>query len=305
VRTLLLFLAACGAAPAGSRLSPSPSPSSSPVSASGPPPTLTYLGAAGWRLDRGEVTVLVDPFLSRPDLAAPLVSDPAAIAAGPARAAAILVGHSHADHVLDVPAIARRTGAEVLGSESTARYARASGVAADHVITVRGGEDLEFGAFSVRVIPSLHSALDHKHTYGASAQIPENVTLPLTFAGFAEGGTYAYLVRLGGRQILFLSTANFIERELEGIHPDVAVVATGLREELHDYSCRLMRVLGAPPLVITSHFDDWRHPPKPSRELDADTAADLAAFAAEIHACAPRTRVVVPDPGVAIAVPGR
>jgi L-ascorbate metabolism protein UlaG (beta-lactamase superfamily) len=286
------MLAACG----GSR-PPAPAP------AAAAPLALTYLGVAGWRLDGGPTTILVDPYLSRPaDLEGPLVSDPAAIARAPARAAAILVGHSHVDHVLDVPAIARRTGAEVIGTISTTRYARAAGVPSDQVITVGGGEDLAFAGWSLRVLPSLHSALSHKHASGRWTELAEG-QLPSRFDEFVEGGTLAYLVRLGGHQVLVLSTANFIERELDGLRPDVAIVATGLREEVHDYACRLMRALGRPPLVIANHFDDWHRPPQPRAALDGDARADLVAFAAEIHACAPATRVVVPDPGVAIEVP--
>jgi L-ascorbate metabolism protein UlaG (beta-lactamase superfamily) len=261
--------------------------------------TLTYQGVAGWQLSAGSTTLLVDPYFSRPDLEseAPISSDPAAVRAhAPAHAAAILIGHSHADHLLDAPAVARLTGAEIIGSESTAHYARAAGVPADRIITVKGGEDFEFSSFSLRVIPSLHSALDGKHRFGANQLIPSDPTLPLHFADFGEGGTLAYLVRSTGHEVLFLDTANFIERELEGIHPDVAVVATGLRHEIHDYSCRLMRVLGFPPLVFANHFDDWRQAPLPTSQLSPEIQADLARFRAELHACSPHTRLIVPEP---------
>ncbi len=49
-----------------------------------------------------------------------------------------------------------------MGTESTSNVMRAYGVREKHLVTVRGGEDCDFGAFSVRVIPSLHSPLDRK-----------------------------------------------------------------------------------------------------------------------------------------------
>jgi len=253
-----------------------------------PPLTLTYLGVAGWQIDSGATTLLADPYFSRPALDGPIASDAAAVAArSPVRAAAIVVGHSHVDHLLDAPAVAKRTGAQLIGSESTIRVARASGVPDDHLITVKGGEDLEFGAFSIRAIPSLHSALDGKHGFGrAIAEVP---TLPMTFAQYEEGGTFAYLVRVGGHQILVLDTANFIERELEGVHPDIAIIAPGLRGEIHDYTCRLLHVLGDPPRVYATHFDNWRGPP-----VDAPPDADLQAFAREVARCSPATTLVIP-----------
>jgi L-ascorbate metabolism protein UlaG (beta-lactamase superfamily) len=315
----LLTLAACAgtgtgtgtaarspsAAPAAAQ--PSPDTSSLPVesasavapAAAAAPLTLTYLGVAGWSISDGAHTVLVDPYFSRPNLAAgaKLASDPvaldAAFASGrlPARADVILVGHSHVDHVLDAPAVARRTGASVMGTASTSNYARATGLPVQQVIPVKGGEDYAFDGFSVRVIPGLHSALDDKHLLGADQLIPPG-KLPTTMDEFAEGGTLNYLVRLGGRQVLVIGSANFIERELVGLRPDIAIVATGLRQEIYDYTCRLLRTTGNPPLVLTTHFDAWT---KPAETPLSDAARkDLADFTAEVKGCAPATRVIVP-----------
>jgi hypothetical protein len=107
--------------------------------------------------------------------------------------------------------------------------------------------------------------------------------------------------RIAGRQILVFDTANYIERELQGLHPDVAIVATGLREKLHDYSCRLMRVLSRPRRVFTTHFDHWKQPAE--TPLTAEDRADLGHFADELHRCAPATEVIVPAPFVTVPVP--
>lgn len=253
-----------------------------------PPIALTYLGVAGWQIDAGDRTILVDPYFSRPDLSGPIVPDAAAIARrAPKRADLIVIGHSHVDHLLDAPAVAQATGARILGSVSTAHVARASGVPADRILPIKGGEDYELGGYSVRVIPSLHSALDGKTVLGGA--IAASPALPMRFAEYAEGGTFIYLLRVAGRQVLIQSTANFIERELEGLRPDIAIIATGLRQEIYDYTCRLLRVLGHPPLVYTTHFDDWRRPPAETPPSD-----DLKAFVEEARRCSPGTRVVIP-----------
>jgi L-ascorbate metabolism protein UlaG (beta-lactamase superfamily) len=253
------------------------------------PIALTYLGAAGYQLEGAGRLILADPYFSRPALSdGPMEPDLQAIAArAPQRADLIVVGHSHVDHLLDVPAVAKHTGATMLGSLSSARVARASGLPDTQIITVKGGEDFAMDGFSVRVIPSLHSALEHKHAFGK--EIAEPVTLPMAFDDYAEGGTFAYLVRLAGHEVLVLSTANFIERELEGLRPDIAIVAPGLRHEIHDYTCRLMRVLGKPREVFVNHFDDWQGAP-----VDAPPSEDLALFVAEVQACSPHTRVTIP-----------
>jgi L-ascorbate metabolism protein UlaG (beta-lactamase superfamily) len=263
-------------------------PSGEAAAESREPITLTYLGVAGWQIDAGERTILADPYFSRPDLSGLVSPDAAAIARrSPKRAELIVIGHSHVDHLLDAPSVALATGAQILGSVSTANLARASGVPAERIITVKGGEDYEMGGYSVRVIPSLHSALDGKHAFGGALASPPK--LPMRFADYEEGGTFIYLVRIAGHQVLISSTANFIERELEGLRPDVAIIATGLRQEIYDYTCRLLRVLGYPPLVYASHFDNWRGAPE-----DAPPGEDLRAFVDEARRCAPRTRVVIP-----------
>ncbi len=272
---LLLVLVACHASPA-------PTPARDPIA-------LTYLGVAGWQIEGADRVLLADPYFSRPaDDDGPIAPDLDAIARhAPARADLIVIGHSHFDHLLDAPEVARRTGATLLGSVTTAMIGRASGLPEEQIITVKGGEDFAFDGYSVRAIPSLHSALGDKHVFGGALTAPP--TLPMPSAAWQEGGTLAYLVRVAGHDLVVLSTANFIERELEGLRPDVAILAVGLRDEIHDYTCRLLHALGDPPRVYANHFDDWRGPP-----VDAPPDDDLQAFVAEVLACAPGTEVVVP-----------
>ena len=250
---------------------------------------MTYLGVAGWQIEGDGVTILADPYFSRPDLAKPITPDLEAISRhAPPRADLIVIGHTHVDHVLDAPEVARRTGARLLGSRSTALYAQGAGLPADQILPVQGGEDYAFERFSVRVIPSLHSALAGKAWIGGVITRPPR--LPVSMSELEEGGTFAYLVRLAGHEVLVLSTANFIERELEGLRPNIAIVAPGLRHEIHDYACRLMRVLDHPEVVLATHFDDWQAPP-PTGEVAR--SAGMQAFVDEIQRCSPNTRVIV------------
>jgi L-ascorbate metabolism protein UlaG (beta-lactamase superfamily) len=252
------------------------------------PLALTYLGVAGWQIESDGKTILVDPYFSRPRLDGTIASDPRAVAArSPKRAELVLIGHSHVDHLLDAPAVTLATGADILGSDSTARVARSLGVPAERIIPIKGGEDYAFDGYSVRVMASLHSALDRKHMHALGGEITS--VPPRVFDDWQEGGTFNYLVRVGGHTIFVSSTANFIERELEGLRPDIAIVATGLRQEIFDYTCRLLAVLGQPKLVYPTHFDNWRGPP-----VSEPPSKDLQAFVDEVRACSPETRVVIP-----------
>jgi L-ascorbate metabolism protein UlaG (beta-lactamase superfamily) len=155
---------------------------------------------------------------------APAGSDTATIDRHVTRADYVLLSHSHFNHAMDMPYIARKTGAAVIGTESTANIARAGGVPETQIFPVRGGEDYAFERLSIRVIPSLHSALSGKH-YWSSTPIPRDVKTPLRLKDYVEGGMLAYLVRMGGREILLFGGMNYIERQVAGLRPDIVFVA--------------------------------------------------------------------------------
>lgn len=256
--------------------------------------TLTYLGTACFSLQTEGQTLLFDPYVTRgpvEDMDMVLTSDPTAIARFiPARADLIVVSHSHFDHVLDAPAIAQRTGAVIFGTRSTAELARASHVPERQIVSADGGEELMFKAFRVRAVPALHSL-----TGQSNVAIEPGLQLPLRARDYQEGGTLQYWVRFAGHSLYFVGTANLIDERLQGIRADIAIVAVGLRDKVPDYTCRLLRALGLPKLVITSHFDAWQEPLRPGEmSLRPETRADQAAFEAEVHACAPDSRVITP-----------
>lgn len=277
--------------------------------------TLSYMGTAGWEITDGKTVIIVDPYLTRlksntPNDAPldsdtrPLVTredvantDPAVVDAHIHRADFILITHTHLDHVLDLPYIARKTGALVIGTESTANYARASGVPDTQILRVKGGEDLELGSCSVRVIPSLHGILRRAPGTGAGppppSVFPADAKAPFRMGQlFIEGGTLAYLIRLSGKQILVFGSMNYIEREVEGLRPDVALIgAMPERHEIYRYTERLMRALGYPPVVLPTHWDRFNVPYNVSQQPAIDR---LQPFIAEVKAASPRTRVIVP-----------
>ena len=180
----------------------------------------------------------------------------------------------------------------MIGTESTENVLRAYSVPEEQLLTVRGGEDYQFSSFSLKVIPSIHSPLDHKH-YFSSATAPAGMKAPLTMEQIhPEGGTLAYLIRLHGHQILAFGGMNFIEREMVGLEPDVALIGAGAsRKEIYDYSGRLMRDLHYPAIVLPTHWDNFLAPFEASQQPALEA---LQSFVQEIVAASPKTRVIVP-----------
>ncbi len=279
---------------------------------------LKYLGTAGWEITDGRTVILVDPYLSRLrrvtpndtvdpadnrplfDNTAIAQSDTATIDAHIQRADFVLITHTHYDHALDAPYIASKTGATIIGTESTYHFARAQGVPADKLIVVRGGEDYAFEGSSVRVIPSLHGVLrrapNRRPDPNASlppAVFPRDAKPPFRMGDLLiEGGTLAYLIRLGGRQILAFGSMNYIEREIEGLRPDVALIgAMPERREIYQYTGRLLRALGNPRMVLPTHWDRFNV----TYDVAQDAAVQrLQTFIAEVKGASPDTKVFVP-----------
>ncbi|MFG1691652.1 MBL fold metallo-hydrolase, partial [Gemmatimonadota bacterium] len=276
---------------------------------SAPSLQLTYLGTAGWEIQDGNVTVLVDPYISRlkygggghPDDDRPEFartdlawSDTALIDSIITRADFILVSHGHFDHLADVPYIAKKTGAKVIGNETTITILRAYGVPEDQLYAVRGGEDYQFDGFSVRVVPSLHSALAEKHYYDSRRWDAESdLEAPLRINQFIEGRSLAFLARFEGHTVLTMGSMNFIEREFEGLNPDVLLPGiNGSRLGLYNYDERLLRVTDYPPVVIPGHWDNFRLPYGFSQQ--ANYERNIVPFIEVAATVSPGTRVIAP-----------
>jgi len=275
---------------------------------------VTYLGTAGWEISDDRTVILVDPYLSRirrgdsatsssandensrdsrrifldADFAE---SDTAVINAHIRKADYILVHHSHRDHLMDVPHIALRTGATVIGTESTANILIAYGVPENKIITVKGGEDYDFGTFSLKVMPSLHSPLDEKRHFD-SRVIPRDIKAPLRLSDYVEGGSLNFLVRFNKHEIFTSGSMNYIENELVGLRPDIAIVgAAPSRHEIYNYAGRLMRVLNYPAIVLPTHWDNFSVPYDSPQD---ERLEQLKSFKREITKASPKTKVIIP-----------
>ena len=269
---------------------------------------LRYLGAAGWEMKSGNLVVLVDPYISRIDYGGEPasngrrhfsasdypVSDTDLIDKIITRADFILVHHSHPDHILDVPYIAKKTGAKVICTETATHILTAFGVHAQQIYTVKGGEDYQFDGISIRVIPSLHSALSEKLYFDAT-RYTEDPNVPLTISQYIEGGSLMFLCRLNGHEVLTMGSMNFVEREVEGLRPDVLLAGAGAsRTEIYDYTKRLLTATGFPRFVLPTHWDNFYVPYE-------DEAAQVQArkekadpFMKEALVASPRSEVIIP-----------
>ena len=221
--------------------------------------TLKWLGTAGWEIQIGQTKILIDPFLTRQQAVASeeWKTDEEAVLKVISGADYIFAGHSHADHIGDIPFIAKRFGAKILGSRTTVNLSLSAGVDKAQLTTISGGEKLDFKDFLVQVIKSQHGILtrDGQKRQPKSAEITRPLSGPILGKHFVEGGSYLYYFTFGKLRLLHQSTGNFIEENLQGLEPDIAILAENSNYDWTE-ALKILR----PKTVVVHHYDDWRVP---------------------------------------------
>jgi L-ascorbate metabolism protein UlaG (beta-lactamase superfamily) len=252
---------------------------------------LRWLGNAGWEIQFGETVILIDPFLTRGE-AAPgkeWKTDEEAVLKAITRADYIFAGHSHADHIADIPFIAKKFGSKVIGSRTTRNIALTGGVDKSRLTTISGGEKLDFKDFSVQVIASEHGALvrSGRKRRPKFEEIAKPWSGPITGESFVEGGSYLYLLTFGKYRLLHQSTGGFIEEKLAGLRSNIALLYPMTRRD-----AAVMLQLLQPKTVVVHHFDEWRMPF--SEGIPAASARRAQRFARDVNSIDSGITTIVP-----------
>lgn len=244
------------------------------------PVKVSFLGVSTVLLDDGETALMTDGFFSRPGKLQAFLGkvepDPGAIEEGLQRAgvpqggaarvggvgrlAAVIPVHSHYDHAMDAPEVARRTGALLLGSGSTANVGRGAGLAEAQIRVAKLGEPMRLGRFTLTLYPSRHAP-----TGFTGGEITAPLRPPVRASEYKEGQSYALHVEHGGRTLLIVGSAGFEPGALRGVKADVVmqgIGALGPRPDSYRDALwtEVIAAVGA-RRVIPIHWDDFWQPP--------------------------------------------
>ena len=263
--------------------------------------SLTWLGTAGFRIEYQGSVIWIDPYVTRLPLGAlvrrrVVPSDPAAIARWVDRADAILVGHTHFDHALDVPAIANQTGCTVYGSRSLQHLMGLHGLA-QRTTVVEPRRAYEVGPFRFHFVPSVHSKLQLGLAIPYSGELTCEHVDELVPQAYRCGQVWGVCIEVAGLRIYHQGSADLIEAEIVDRGVDLFLCGISGRRFTPSYVARILRAL-APGAVIATHFDDFFRP------LDQPTRfsfnVNLAGFAEEAHAASREVPVHTLTVGVPI-----
>jgi L-ascorbate metabolism protein UlaG (beta-lactamase superfamily) len=225
-----------------------------------------WLGVSGYRLSFEGQTIFVDPYLSRVpfgDLVRrrTALPDPAALdrfVSAPGRVAGVLVGHTHFDHAVDAPAIARRFGCRAYGSDSLVALMALHGLA-ERAVEVEPYRTYELGPFEVRFTPSVHSKL----LLGLAVPYDGDLTCEhldgLCPSAYRCGQVWGIAIEVAGVRFYHQGSANLIDEAIRERDIDVFLAGIAGRNFTDDYWRRILPRLD-PKVVVPTHYDNFFRP---------------------------------------------
>lgn len=201
---------------------------------------ITWLSHSGFALDIDGTAVLIDPFLDNPKATA---------SPDDLQAEFIIATHGHGDHTANIPDIAKRTGATVIGNFEVANWMQAQGVEKTGGHNPGGGFDYGFGR--VEFTTAHHSSSMPDDSYGGVACGVILFTAGLTIYHAGDTALFSDMALIGNKGL------------------DVAIVPIGDYFTMGvDDSIEAIKLL-KPRYVIPCHYDTF-----PPIEQDASAWAE-------------------------------
>jgi L-ascorbate metabolism protein UlaG (beta-lactamase superfamily) len=245
---------------------------------------LTWLGAAGFKVDTSEgATLLIDPYLSRPAQAQPVL--PVTLA-DLTPVDEIFLTDGRFDHVLDTPALARQTGAIVHAGESVCQRLLSQGVSAHNLEYVIPKTPKRIGSLSWHAVASHRNGAD---TLPAVRRLIHNLQIPAHLDDLVRtwppGQEVAYFFRIDGLSMVHFSSTHWTDAEVGDLQPDVVLLPVESNPDTGAAAARLAALL-KPKLVVPHHWDNYFPP--------LSRLGDLTRFKTALQALAPQIHIYQP-----------
>jgi L-ascorbate metabolism protein UlaG (beta-lactamase superfamily) len=194
--------------------------------------------------------------------------------------------------LMDVPEIAERTGAAVIGSANVCELMRTFQIPERQIRGVHAGEEIDLPYARVKVIPATHPRIPGYR----SGKLKQNLKPPLHLRDFRMDDCYSYLIEFGKIRLLIWSSisAQNVQR--------AEVVCLRAVASAKWYGAMMDEI--KPKLVIPTHWDELFRPiGEPPRTFWAPPTAawppmkriNLEKFTQQIQQAWPDGRVLIPE----------
>ncbi len=238
--------------------------------------TVRFSGTATLLFSDGETQWMTDGWFTRPGplrlLLGKIGPDLQTIEQGLAanhveKLAAVLPVHSHYDHAMDAPEVARRTGALLLGSESTANIARGWGLPEAQIQVLVDRQPVYLGQFVITPIESRHFEFPDpamRQRALGDPLISEPLVPPVRVFDYRVGTPYVLHVSHPKGSWLIVGSAGYVEGALQDFSADTVFLGVGgLGSQTAAYMENFWRetvTAVAPSRIIPIHFDSLTAP---------------------------------------------
>ena len=238
--------------------------------------TVRFTGTSTLLFSDGETAWMVDGWFSRFGplalLSREIAPDVAAIERGLERngvdrLAVVIPVHSHFDHAMDAPEVARRTGAVLWGSESTANIGRGWGLEESQIRVAVDREPVQVGRFTIRLIATEHFEFPDPEVRASALgdpMIEEPLVPPVGMFEYRVGQPYAIHVSHPEGTWLIQGSAGYRAGGLAGFEADTVFLGVGglgsqTPEYREAYWRETVETTGA-RRIIPIHFDSLMAP---------------------------------------------
>jgi L-ascorbate metabolism protein UlaG (beta-lactamase superfamily) len=206
------------------------------------------------------------------------------------------VGHTHIDHALDIPSIARRTQAPIFGSASLdALLGRAD--LPQRVSAVRPSD--------CRALPGMGNLAVYAGAHGGvlfgrpplPGEVARTGPYPLRAREYQSGAVMVFDLTIAGRRLVHVGSAGLPRGPLpEGPCDALFLCVPGWRAQ-PDYPAVFLQRL-QPRRIVPIHFDHMTRPLDDPRVQQPDSLVsrllNLSGFLARLRSLAPGTPVLLP-----------
>ncbi len=247
-----------------------------------------WLGVSGYRLTYEAHTLFVDPYFSRVPLrdlllrrrALPDAAELDRFVRAPGTTVGILVGHTHFDHAVDAPALARRLDCKAYGSTSLVNLMGLHGMA-ERAVEVDPYRVYELGPFEVSFTPSAHSKLLLCLAVPYDGELTCEHLDSLSPAAYRCGQVWGISIAVAGVRFYHQGSADLLDDAVRERGVDVFLAGVAGRGFTERYWQRILPRL-EPRAVVPTHYDNFFRPL--GQDLEFVTAAELARLPEEIGA---------------------